>query len=168
MQKENRESWYNMQIRLSKREDAASMIELEHLVWTPGTTPGEIHFNNEAEFLLKNPPGSKIVIVEADKVIGILGYKSPIPLPSNKHVVEIDIAVHPDFQRAGIGQILMDKMKEIAQEKGFIKISLRVLSINKKAIRFYEKNGFKQEGLLKKEFIMQGEFVDDILMAYFL
>lgn len=36
MQKENKESWYIMQIRLSKREDAASMIELEHLVWTPG------------------------------------------------------------------------------------------------------------------------------------
>ncbi|TXE68677.1 GNAT family N-acetyltransferase, partial [Serratia nevei] len=27
MQKENKESWYIMQIRLSKREDAASMIE---------------------------------------------------------------------------------------------------------------------------------------------
>ncbi|EHL2592084.1 GNAT family N-acetyltransferase, partial [Listeria monocytogenes] len=46
--------------------------------------------------------------------------------------------------------------------------ALRVLSINQKAIRFYEKNGFKQEGLLEKEFIIQGEFVDDILMAYFL
>lgn len=59
-------------------------------------------------------------------------------------------------------------MKEVAREKGYIKIALRVLSINQKAIRFYEKNGFKQEGLLEKEFIIQGEFVDDILMAYFL
>ncbi|MDT0000450.1 GNAT family N-acetyltransferase [Listeria cossartiae subsp. cayugensis] len=157
-----------MQIRLSKREDAASMIELEHLVWTPGTTPGNIHFDSEADFLLKCPPGSKIVVANEDKVVGILGYKSPIPLASNQHVVEIDIAVHPDFQRAGIGQILMDKMKEVAREKGYIKISLRVLSINKKAIHFYEKNGFKQEGFLEKEFIIQGEFVDDILMAYFL
>lgn len=157
-----------MQIRLSKREDAASMIELEHLVWTPGTTPGNIHFDSEADFLLKCPPGSKIVVVNEDKVVGILGYKSPIPLASNQHVVEIDIAVHPDFQRAGIGQLLMDKMKEVAREKGYIKIALRVLSINKKAIHFYEKNGFKQEGLLEKEFIIQGEYVDDILMAYFL
>lgn len=168
MQKENKESWYIMQIRLSKREDAASMIELEHLVWTPGTTPGDIHFDSEAEFLLKSPPGSKIVVVTDDKVVGILGYKSPIPLASNKHVAEIDIAVHPDYQRAGIGQLLMDKMKEVAREKGYIKIALRVLSINQKAIRFYEKNGFKQVGLLEKEFIIQGEFVDDILMAYFL
>lgn len=30
------------------------------------------------------------------------------------------------------------------------------------------KNGFKLEGRLEKEFIIQGEFVDDILMAYFL
>lgn len=76
MQKENKESWYIMQIRLSKREDAASMIELEHLVWTPGTTPGDIHFDSEAEFLLKSA-GSKIVVVTDDKVVGILGYKSP-------------------------------------------------------------------------------------------
>ncbi|HBM4628219.1 TPA: GNAT family N-acetyltransferase [Listeria innocua] len=157
-----------MQIRLSKRKDSASMIELEHLVWTPGTTPGDVHFDSEAEFLLKNPPGSKIVAEKDEKIIGILGYKSPIPLPSNKHVVEIDIAVHPDYQREGIGQLLMDKMKEVAREKGFIKISLRVLSINQKAIRFYEKNGFKQEGRLEKEFIIQDKYVDDILMAYFL
>lgn len=157
-----------MQIRLSVREDAASMIELEHLVWTPGTTPGNVHFDSEAEFLLKSPPGSKIVVVKDDKVIGILGYKSPIPLPSNQHVVEIDIAVHPDYQREGVGQLLMSKMKDIAREKGYIKISLRVLSINKKAIRFYEKNGFKQEGLLEKEFIIEGNFVNDILMAFFL
>lgn len=157
-----------MQIRLSKREDSASMIELEHLVWTPGTTPGDVRFDSEAEFLLKNPPGSKIVVEKDEKIIGILGYKSPIPLPSNKHVVEIDIAVHPDYQREGIGQLLMDKMKEIARGKGFIKISLRVLSINQKAIRFYEKNGFKQEGRLEKEFIIQDKYVDDILMAYFL
>ncbi|EFR90023.1 acetyltransferase, partial [Listeria innocua FSL S4-378] len=76
------------------------------------------------------------VVEKDEKIIGILGYKSPIPLPSNKHVVEIDIAVHPDYQREGIGQLLMDKMKEVAREKGFIKISLRVLSINQKAIRF--------------------------------
>ncbi len=31
-----------------------------------------------------------------------------------------------------------------------------------------KKNGFKLEGRLEKEFIIQGEFVDDILMAYFL
>lgn len=50
-----------MQIRLSKREDAASMIELEHLVWTPGTTPGSIHFDSEAEFLLKAHPVPKLL-----------------------------------------------------------------------------------------------------------
>lgn len=50
-----------MQIRLSKREDAASMIELEHLVWTPGTTPGSIHLIVKPNFYLKAHPVPKLL-----------------------------------------------------------------------------------------------------------
>lgn len=143
-----------MQIRLSVREDASSMVELEHLVWTPGTTPGNIHFDSEAEFLLKNPPGSKVVVVKEDKVIGILGYKSPIPLPSNKHVVELDIAVHPDYQREGIGQLLMDKMKEIAREKATSKSLCAFYLSIKEPFVFMKRTVLNKRDYLKKNLLL--------------
>lgn len=112
-----------MEIRLSRKEDAASMLELENLVWTKGTTPAEIHFDSEADYLVKNTPGSKTVADIDGKVVGILGYKQPIPLPTNAHVLELDIAVHPDFQKQGIARALMDHLKNIAQENGIKKIT---------------------------------------------
>ncbi|MBC1936197.1 GNAT family N-acetyltransferase [Listeria grandensis] len=157
-----------MIIRKSTQQDATDMMELEHLVWTSGTTPGEIHFANEAEYLLKNPAGSKVVAEIDGKIAGILGYHSPIPLKTNQHVLDLDIAVHPDFQKHGVGSTLMEELFRIAKAENKEKISLRVLSTNEKAIQFYTKHGFKKEGQLHNEFIINGEYVDDIFMAIFL
>ncbi|MBC1778308.1 GNAT family N-acetyltransferase [Listeria booriae] len=157
-----------MIIRKSTQQDAADMLELEHLVWTPETTPGETHFENDAAYLLRNPAGSKVVAEIDGKIAGILGYHSPIPVPANKHVLTLDIAVHPDFQKNGVGSALMDELFRIAKAENKEKLLLRVLSNNEKAIKFYTKLGFQVEGRLHKEFILNGDYVDDILMAYFL
>lgn len=45
----------SLEIRESRKTDAAAMMEIENLVWTASTTPGEIHFASEAAFLLKKP-----------------------------------------------------------------------------------------------------------------
>ncbi|MBC1435675.1 GNAT family N-acetyltransferase [Paenilisteria rocourtiae] len=157
-----------MLIRKSTKNDAAGMIEVEHLVWTPGTTPGDTHYATESEYLLRNPPESKVVAEIDGKIAGILGFHSPIPLKSNEHVWMLDIAVHPDFQRHGVGSALMQELYRIAKAENKKKISLRVLSTNEKAIQFYKKHGFEKEGHLRNEFIIDGNYVDDIFMAVFL
>lgn len=45
------------------------------------------------------------------------------------------------------------------------RIELIVLEINKRAIRCYEKCGFKQEGLLRDTAYIDGEFYNDIIMS---
>ena len=47
--------------------------------------------------------------------------------------------VHVDYQGLGIGEILLNRVK--AQSNG--KLTLYTFKINRKAQRFYEKNGFK-------------------------
>lgn len=158
----------SLEIRESRKTDAAAMMEIENLVWTASTTPGEIHFASEAAFLLKNPPGTKKVAVIEGKAVGILGYHSPTSLTSHKHVWTFDIAVHPDYQKRGIGSALLAELKRLATAEHIHKLSLRVLSNNEKAILLYKRAGFEVEGILKQEFYLNGQFVDDVLMAYFL
>jgi len=50
-------------------------------------------------------------------------------------------------------------------ERGKRKLTLRVLSTNAAAIALYERLGFTREGVLRNEFIINGGYVDDILMA---
>ena len=40
-----------------------------------------------------------------------------------------------------------------------------MLSTNQAAIRLYERHGFAREGTLLEEFLINGRYVDDVLMA---
>ena len=52
-----------------------------------------------------------------------------------------------------------------ARERSALKLSLRVLGTNPGAQRLYESCGFVVEGVLRSEFLIGGELVDDLLMA---
>jgi ribosomal protein S18 acetylase RimI-like enzyme len=56
---------------------------------------------------------------------------------------EFLIFVHQDYQDRGIGSALTEMIKELAQELGFEQIWLTVQTSNVKAIRMYEKVGFR-------------------------
>ncbi|MNJ43397.1 N-acyltransferase YncA [compost metagenome] len=159
---------HKLEFRLSTFSDASAIMELDKLVWDESTTPGQINWRSKVHFLETCPPGSQLVAVIGDKLCGYLGFAPPTPLTSNRHVYDINIAVHPDYQGQGVGQGLMSQMKELAQEQGIRKLSLRVLATNQRAITFYKQCGFMEQGRLVAEFYLQGKYVDDILMYYLL
>jgi RimJ/RimL family protein N-acetyltransferase len=47
-------------------------------------------------------------------------------------------------------------------------ISLRVFSTNKRAIGLYQKFGFESEGAIKRQYKLEGEYVDEVFMRKFL
>lgn len=56
------------------------------------------------------------------------------------------IYVSKDFQGRKVGQLLYERAIEIAKEKDLDYVWLGVWENNARALRFYEKNGFKQFG----------------------
>jgi ribosomal protein S18 acetylase RimI-like enzyme len=64
-----------------------------------------------------------------DEVVGMVAY--------NEREIS-QLYIHIDYQGIGIGQILLDKVKE--QSSG--RLTLYTFEVNEKAQRFYEKNGF--------------------------
>ncbi|USB32925.1 GNAT family N-acetyltransferase [Paenibacillus sp. YPG26] len=153
-------------IRVSELRDAAELIEIDKLVWSSETTPAELAPVTRESFLQQNPPGSQLVAVIEERICGYLGFYCPTPLQSNGHVYEINIAVHPSYQRQGIGRALMDGMKQHAARQGIRKLCLRVLATNGKALEFYRSCGFMEQGRLVEEFYLGGRYVDDILLWY--
>lgn len=151
-------------VRTSELKDAAQLIEIDKLVWNSDTTPAVIHPVSREDFLQSNPPGSQLVAVMGDTICGYLGFSCPTPLASNQHVYDINIAVHPSYQRLGIGRMLMESMKQLAAEQGKRKLCLRVLASNTKALEFYLRCGFVEQGRLVEEFYLNGRYVDDLLL----
>ena len=92
----------------------------------------------------------------------------PTPLPSNAHVVEIQgLAVDPAARGRGIGAMLVRAVLDDAEQRHMRKVSLRVMGSNPTAQRLYQRMGFEVQGHLRDEFLINGEYVDDLMMARF-
>ena len=66
------------------------------------------------------------------------------------------LAVHPDFQKKGVGKALMDFAEKYARKKECKSIRLDTFSVNKRNLKFYESRGY--ERLEKIYFPKQSEF----------
>jgi ribosomal protein S18 acetylase RimI-like enzyme len=86
----------------------------------------------------------------------------------SRHVGELGIAVLHEFRGIGIGSALMDSLVSLASEKRYEKITLSVFHTNKQAINTYKKFGFKKVGEKKKQFKLNGQYVDEIIMEKFI
>jgi ribosomal protein S18 acetylase RimI-like enzyme len=99
-------------------------------------------------------------------VAGYVALGTPTALESNRHVVLIrGLAVSPGFQRRGIARALLAAAEATARERGARRLTLRVLGTNPAARALYEGYGFVVEGVQREEFLLDGRYVDDVLMA---
>lgn len=73
---------------------------------------------------------------------------------------------HPDYRSKGYGTEAMRLfLNFLFQEVGIRKVKLNVFAFNKRAIRCYEKSGFRVEGISIKEIYRYGEYHDTLAMA---
>ena len=87
------------------------------------------------------------------------------------HVVTLgSLATHPDYHGKGISSKFMIEIINKLKIEGIKRIDLCAEADNPKAIRFYEKMGFKLEAVLKKYFRRENEdkYIDEHLMVLFL
>lgn len=100
-----------------------------------------------------------------DEILGYLKLNFGNAQTENQgnETLEIErIYVLKEFFSFKIGQILFEKSLEIAKEKSMNFIWLGVWEENHRAIKFYEKNGFKVFG--KHKFVLGKDVQTDLLM----
>ena len=82
-----------------------------------------------------------------------------------RHSAYIVIGIRRSFQGQGIGTKLLDKLDEWARKNQVKRLELTVEVSNTPAINLYEKQGFSIEGIKRKTMLVDGEFVDEYMMA---
>jgi RimJ/RimL family protein N-acetyltransferase len=75
-----------------------------------------------------------------------------IPFERRKGIGEVFIYIHQDFQNIGLGTMMMKRAIELAKDRGFHRLGLTVVADNHRAIKVYEKVGFKIEGMARETF----------------
>ncbi len=85
------------------------------------------------------------------------------------HVGILGIIIREDFRGLGLGEILIDyAIRESKKLKNKTKIILSCFSTNKIALSLYKKMGFEKIGIRKKQFYMNEQFYDEVLMEIFI
>ncbi|MGI9009465.1 MAG: GNAT family N-acetyltransferase [Streptosporangiaceae bacterium] len=160
----------SVQVRLARPGDQAALVALERAAWTAQSGfPSVIQASSlpGAGFFSENNPPQIHLVAELDTaVVGYIRLKPPTTLPENGHVLHVSgIAVQPGARRRGVATTLLSAAEPFARNCGAVKISLRVLGTNDAAIALYERLGYVREGVLHDEFIINGQYVDDVMMA---
>lgn len=151
-------------VRTATTTDDAALLRLDE--GEPGTGFPSVFARERQSFFGSADPGSTLVAEVEGDVVGYLTLTHPTPLPENAHVFAIEgFTVSRSLRGLGVGQALLAAARSTAAQRGGTKLSLRVLSTNERAIRAYGAAGFTVEGVLAGEFVIEGQPVDDVLMA---
>ena len=98
------------------------------------------------------------------QLMGNLGIVRHSPARRN-HVATLSMGLLSSLQRQGIGRAMVQEAITWAESKGSIeKVSLYVRSHNTPAIALYKKLGFIEEGRRVKEWRVDGQYVDEVIM----
>ncbi|MEU0600436.1 GNAT family N-acetyltransferase [Streptomyces sp. NPDC006393] len=118
-------------------------------------------------FFTERSGPDEILVAELDgAVAGYIRLALATPLASNAHVRQIrGLAVAHEARGAGVGRALLRAAVEEARRQGARRLSLRVLGHNTAARKLYESEGFVVEGVQPGEFLLDGAYVDDVLMG---
>ena len=85
----------------------------------------------------------------------------------SNHVGTLSIVIDEAWRDVGIGSGMVRAAQEWCRERGLEKLSLAVFPDNERAIAVYERAGFVREGLRRRQYRVEGEFRDELLMAWF-
>ncbi|MFG3363684.1 GNAT family N-acetyltransferase [Streptomyces sp. NPDC090032] len=154
-------------IRFARVDDEDGLARLDRAAWStlhavqPKPLPPYDPFFSE-----RFGPRDHLVAELDGRLAGYVRIAYPTALAANTHVRQIQgLAVAADARGAGIGRALVRAALEHARKAGARRMTLRVLGHNAPARALYESEGFTVEGVLPEEFLLDGTYVDDVLMG---
>lgn len=161
-----------MIVRRARPEDAVPLVALGSAVGRePGawllTSDGWRSVGDERRYLraLKRHPDAAVFVAEDDGAVVARLSVARDPHSSSRHVADLGLMVAATHRRRGIGNALLEQAVAWAREAGVTKLELHVFPWNEAAIALYESFGFEREGLRRRHYRRDGDYVDAILMA---
>lgn len=155
-----------IEIRPARQDDDAALAGVDEATWSSLASPAPRPESFTTFFRDGFGPPDALVADLDGAVVGYVRLHKVIALASHAHVWEINgLAVRPEATGRGAGQALIEAAFAEAVRRGARKVSLRVLGPNAVARRLYARCGFVEEGVLRAEFLLDGQLVDDVLMA---
>ena len=159
----------NLQIRRAEPEDYLAVYEMFK---SPDVYAGTLQLPYPSRELWRKRIAEasegvyNLVAVVDDRVVGMLGLETFPNRPRRRHVGQIGISVHGEWQGKGVGTALMAAGLDLADNwLNLTRLELEVYADNEAAIHLYKRFGFSYEGTLRQHAFRDGNYVDSIMMG---
>jgi len=161
-------------VREAKTDDAGKLIQYlkkvsgESDFLTVGTGDVKMSIKEEKDFIekaRKNKNDIFLVGVIDGTIVGVLTFQGGCK-PRTRHAGVFGITVLKGYWGLGIGSLVIETFLNWARSTNIIrKIGLRVDISNNRAIAVYKKFGFKKEGKVSRDSMINGRFRDVYIMG---
>ncbi|HLZ73221.1 MAG TPA: arsinothricin resistance N-acetyltransferase ArsN1 family A [Dehalococcoidia bacterium] len=159
----------NMEIRDATLEDAAPIARIynQGIEDRVATLETQLRSADErAEWIAARGPRHP-VIVAVDGAGGVIGWASLNPFnprPAYDHVVDFSIYIAREQRGRGVGDALLSVLEGRARMLGYHKLVLAAFPSNAPGMRLYERHGFASVGVYHEQGMLDGHWVDVIVM----
>ncbi|PCS00203.1 GNAT family N-acetyltransferase [Lactococcus fujiensis] len=157
-----------MEIRKIEPHDFAEVARLENENWTLDSTPHTM--NSSAESIMKKvlEGTTYLLAVENGEILGLLDFNGRHRSIYGRHVATFGVMTVKNARHKGVASSLIHYFFEMAKSQNYKKVTIQVLGSNPSALELYKRLGFYEEARLKKEFFINGKYIDDYCFAYYL
>ncbi|MEM4780000.1 MAG: GNAT family N-acetyltransferase [Halalkalicoccus sp.] len=122
--------------------------------------------DHERELLRRDDVESRVFFVATvnEDVVGWVHLRSP-EIEKLSHTSELTMGVLEEYRGHGLGGHLLERGLEWAASQGYERVYQSVPSTNEGAIEFLEDHGWEIEAVREGHYKIDGEYVDEVMMA---
>jgi ribosomal protein S18 acetylase RimI-like enzyme len=157
-------------IRQARQEDLTGLVgairrAIGAKTYVDAETVADV-VDSEGVLLRHNELESRIFFVACveDEVVGWVHLKHP-EIDKLNHTAELTLGVLAEYRGVGIGSHLLERGLEWAASHGYEKIYNSVPSTNEEGIAFLETHGWETEAVREGHYKLDGEYIDEVMMA---
>ena len=113
---------------------------------------------------VRGPRHPVIVAESAGSVVGWGSLNVFNARPAYQHVADFSVYVNRKWRGLGVGRRLLERLVEMARGIGYHKMVLSTFPTNASGVRLYENLGFSQVGIYREQGMLDGRWVDTLIM----
>jgi L-amino acid N-acyltransferase YncA len=161
-------------LRPARAEDSAavSLIYNQGIEDRVATLETELRTPEERrEWMAARGPRHPVIVAEsggapsaAGTVVGWGSLNVFNARPAYRLVADFSVYVERAWRGKGVGHRLLERLIEIAREVGYHKMVLSTFPTNTEGVRLYERLGFSRVGVYHEQGMLDGAWVDTLIM----
>ena len=155
-------------VRRASEADAAAICRIynQGIEDRVATLETELRTPDErTQWMAARGPRHPVVVAEHSGVVVGWGSLNPYnPRDCYRHVADFSIYVERGYRGKGVGKAMLTHLVELARGLGFHKMVLSAFPTNTSGMALYETMGFRTVGIYKEQGMLDGRWVDTIVM----